>query len=128
MGNRLFNAVNVAVRRTFRLAATGKAQPAPNGNGHGYGPNGLAPMEATPLLAHRDIDDVDQDEGESFWGAVFFDRKRTPGTDSHSPLVWIPATVWNVSKVTLLSCTYMRRCRGSVPDGFWVLLSNALVS
>ncbi|KAK0641145.1 Sodium/calcium exchanger protein-domain-containing protein [Cercophora newfieldiana] len=100
MGNRLFNAVNVAVRKTFRLAANGKAQPAPNGNGHSYGQNGTGPMETTPLLPGGH---AAQDDDGSIWRDVFFDRKRTPGTDSHKPWVWIPAVVWNVFKVTLLS-------------------------
>lgn len=112
MGNRLTSAVNVAVRKTFRRAATGKAQPAPNGNGH-YGQNGLTPMdENAPLLPRAH---VAQAEGDSYWRAFLFDRKRTPGTDSHNPLVWIPALVWNVFKVTLLSCMYRRRASRSIP-------------
>jgi len=91
---------NVAVRKTFRRVATGKGQRVPNGNGQRYGSNGQPPMESDPLLpgAHG----VRRDE-ESFWWAFFLDRKRTPGTDSHNPFVSVPAHIWNVTKVTLLS-------------------------
>jgi Ca2+:H+ antiporter len=97
---RLTSAVNVAVRKTFRRAATGKAQPPPNCNGHSYGQNGNGAMETTPLLHGGH---VAQEDDESSWRAVLFNRKRTPGTNSHNPLVWMPAVVWNVFKVTLLS-------------------------
>jgi hypothetical protein len=103
MGNRLLNAVNVSVRKTFRRAATGKPQS--NGNGHTTAQNGhtdgMEVDENTPLIsrAHND----------PFWRSFFFDRKKTPGTDNESPLIRFPALAWNVFKVTLLSCTYMRR-------------------
>jgi len=99
MGNSLSDAVNVAVRKTFRRAATRKAQRAPDGNGNGHVQNGNDAMETTPLLEGQD----GREDNGSSWRAVLLDRKRTPGTGSHNPMVWIPAVVWNVFKVTLLS-------------------------
>ncbi|KAK1755714.1 Sodium/calcium exchanger protein-domain-containing protein [Echria macrotheca] len=98
MGNRLTNAVNVTVRKTFRRAA-GKAQ-APNGTGvNGVHPDAMD--EETPLIG-RDYPDG-QPPNSSFWWAFFLDNKGTPGTDHPNPLVRWPTQLWNIGKVTLLS-------------------------
>jgi len=103
MGNRLTTAVNVSVRKTFRRVATGKP---PNGavNGNGNGHTHYTMDEETPLLAGER--EPTHDDGGAFWWALFFNNKSTPGTGHPNPLVRWPAQIWNVAKVTLLSCTY----------------------
>lgn len=69
--------------------------------------------ESTPLLVggihpilHHHHHHRDDHERGAAW-RFFLDTKHTPGTDSPNPLVRCPATVWNVAKVTLLSCMYI---------------------
>jgi len=64
--------------------------------------------ESTPLLGTNTIHE--EHERGPVW-RFFLDAKGTPGTDSPNILVKWPAYLWNVAKVTLLSCTYIE-CAG----------------
>lgn len=41
-----------------------------------------------------------------FWRHLLINNQSSPGINSPNPFIRWPARVWNVTKVTLLSCTY----------------------
>ncbi|KAK3381358.1 Sodium/calcium exchanger protein-domain-containing protein [Podospora didyma] len=108
------SAVNVNFREELRRIGTLTKPHAQNGHN---GPNGHTYTdmdEDSPLLGHV----VSQDLGaRGFWSQVFFDRKGTPGTNSPNVFVKLPARVWNVAKITLLS-SWINLLLLFVPLGF----------
>lgn len=60
--------------------------------------------ESTPLL---DPTVIHEETSRGPVWRFFLDAKSTPGTDSPNLFVKWPAYLWNVAKVTLLSCTYL---------------------
>lgn len=80
-------------------------------NGHIDGrTNGYTTMnERQPLLngnANGGRWTTQTDSGFS-WRDFFLDNKKTPGTEDSNIFIKYPTRVWNVTKVTLLSCMYL---------------------
>ena len=88
--------------------------PSTNGhlNGHINGhTNGYTTMdsERRPLLANGTGNGgrwTTESDSDFSWRDFFLDTTKTPGTNHPNPLVKYPTRVWNVTKVTLLSCMY----------------------
>jgi Ca2+:H+ antiporter len=104
LGNGLTqSAVNTKTRQHIRRIGTGRSQI--NGiNGHATGhlgpDHGDMDPEVRPLLGHR----ISSHHSSGFWRHLLLNPRSSPGTDSPNPLVRWPAYLWNVTKVTLLSC------------------------
>ena len=76
---------------------------------HTVAVNGRTSMdERRPLLGNGNGNGIGLGGSETSgtWSDVFLNPRSTPGTASPNPFVKYPARVWNVTKVTLLSCTY----------------------
>lgn len=135
MGNPLTNIISTVtlpfraqVRRAASLVVPKHQDGHPNGisNGNGYtyvnGTNGSTnghlnghinghtngyttmDSERRPLLGNGHS--TTESDSDFSWRDFFLDTKRTPGTNDPNPLVKYPTRVWNVTKVTLLSCMY----------------------
>lgn len=91
--------VNVNQYREYRR--TGSTKIGMNGNSR------TSMDESTPLLDPT----IHEETGRGPVWRFFLDAKGTPGTDSPNLFVKCPAYLWNVGKVTLLSCTYIE-CAG----------------
>jgi Ca2+:H+ antiporter len=102
------SAVNTKTRDHLRRVETGKLSnpPARNGSTSGAHYSSLNEMdgERRPLLGHHATTTLHSEPG--FWGHLLVNPQSTPGTDSPNPFVRWPARVWNVTKVTLFSCTW----------------------
>lgn len=105
--------VNLKTRDQLRRIETGKLDNSSNGNGtiNGNGSSSshfpsLDDMdgERRPLLGHQVSSALHAEPG--FWRHLLINTQSTPGTNSPNPFVRWPALVWNVTKVTLFSCTY----------------------
>ena len=113
------SAVNIKTRDHIRRVETGKFSNPPNGNGSTSGHySSLDEMdgERRPLLGHNLASTLHAEPG--FWRHLLVNPRGSPGTDSPNPFVKWPARAWNVTKVTLFSCTCgnpaPRACRGHV--------------
>jgi Ca2+:H+ antiporter len=106
-------AVNLKTRDQLRRIETGKLNNPANGTVNGNGNssahftslNGMN-GEQQPLLGGHHISSTLHTE-PGFWRHLLINNESTPGTNSPNPFVRWPALVWNVTKVTLLSCTYL---------------------
>lgn len=98
-------AVNIKARDHLRRVGTCKTIASANGdangtaNGHAAWPD-IMDGEQEPLLGAR----ASLPPEAGFWRHLLLNRTSSPGTDSPNPFVRLPALVWNVTKVTLLSC------------------------
>jgi Ca2+:H+ antiporter len=103
--------VNLKTRDQIRRE-TGKFPNPPNGNvnggssAHFSSPDGMD-GERRPLLGHQTASTLHAEPG--FWRHLLVNSQSSPGTDSPNPFVRWPARVWNVTKITLFSCTYLTR-------------------
>ncbi|KAK0742515.1 Sodium/calcium exchanger protein-domain-containing protein [Apiosordaria backusii] len=100
MGKSLSNylssfAVHVQTRQILRRVATGKL---PHEDGIA---SPVMDDEESPLLGHGHR--LANGSEPNFWKHLLFNRTSSPGTKSSNPLVRVPAHVWNVFKITLLS-------------------------
>ena len=102
--------VNIKTLEQLRRIETGKLNHSSNGivngnvnsNAHCY--PGDMDGERQPLLGHQRSSVLHTEPG--FWRHLLINTQSTPGTNSPNPFVRWPALVWNVTKVTLFSCTY----------------------
>ena len=106
--------VNLKSRDQLRRIETGKlnnsSNGAVNGNGNGNSSSHFPSFddmdgEHRPLLGHHVSSTLHAEPG--FWRHLLINTQSTPGTNSPNPFVRWPALVWNVTKVTLFSCTYL---------------------
>ncbi|KAK4185544.1 putative vacuolar calcium ion transporter [Podospora australis] len=88
--------VHIKNRDTLRRVVTGKIPESPTTNGT------MPHDEESPLLGHRNSH-IHSSEDPSFWRHLLFNRQTSPGIKNHNPLIRIPAQIWNVTKITLLS-------------------------
>ncbi len=104
--------VNIKVRDHLRRVETGRSSEPPNTdgtdgtngtNGHYYSSLDEMDGERRPLLGHHATSNLHAEPG--FWRHLLIHTQSSPGTDSPNPFVRWPARVWNVTKVTLFSCT-----------------------
>jgi Ca2+:H+ antiporter len=100
--------VNTKTREELRRAESGnsKAPNQSNGNGSTSAFASLDDMdgERRPLLGHHATSTLHAEPG--FWRHLLIHNQSSPGTNDPNPFVRWPARVWNVTKITLLSCTY----------------------
>lgn len=97
-------AVNIKARDHLRRAGTGPNHANGNANGHPVDPR---MDEESPLLGPRHAAShisVHPDSG--FWRHLLLNPHSSPGADNPNPFIRWPAHVWNVTKVTLFSCTF----------------------
>ena len=101
--------VNTKTREELRRTESGnsKTPNQANGNGNTSTFASLDDMdgERRPLLGHHHVASTLHAE-PGFWRHLLINNQSSPGTNDPNPFVRWPARVWNVTKVTLLSCTY----------------------
>lgn len=68
--------------------------------------DGVAPGETTSLLANGNGQQSSRAEAPEGWRHFFFNRRKTPGTQSENRMVRYSASTWHVTKVTLLSSEF----------------------
>lgn len=102
---------NLLRRETARTQNTsyGTTNGTTNGTANGsfsnpYSPLGNMNGESEPLLGGHGSSILHPEPG--FWRHLLVNTRSSPGTDNPNPFIRYPAHVWNVTKVTLLSCTF----------------------
>ena len=103
--------VNLKSRDQLRRIETGKLNNLSNGTVNGNGSSSAhfpddMDGETRPLLGHRQVASALHAE-PGFWRHLLFNSQSSPGTNSPNPFVRWPALLWNVTKITLFSCTYL---------------------
>lgn len=100
--------VNTKTREELRRAETGSSKTSNQANGNGsssaFANHDDMDGERRPLLGHHVASTLHAEPG--FWRHLLISNQSSPGINDPNPFVRWPARVWNVTKVTLLSCTY----------------------
>jgi Ca2+:H+ antiporter len=98
--------VNLKTREELRRESGNSKTPnQPNGNGtSAFASLDDMDGERRPLLGHHATSNLHAEPG--FWRHLLIHNQSSPGTNDPNPFVRWPARVWNVTKITLLSCTY----------------------
>jgi Ca2+:H+ antiporter len=94
--------VNIKTRDQIRRIETGRFSDPPNA--HFSSLDDEMNGERRPLLGHHHVPSTLHAE-PGFWRHLLINPQSSPGIDSPNPLVRWPARAWNVTKVTLFSCT-----------------------